>query len=102
MSNYPDNIGDDSHLDSDETGEKLSCGCYEECCECPRCKHCSEKIDDDKHICSDCLENCEHEEFELTSEEADVDGVMTLNYNCNDCGALGVVIYRIGEIEWKH
>ena len=79
MSNYPDKMGDDSHLDSDETGEKLSCGCYEEQCECI----------------------CEHEEFELTSEEADVDGVMTLNYNCNNCGALGVVVYQIGEIEWS-
>ena len=34
MTNYPDNMGDDSHLDSDETGNKLSCGCYEEQCEC--------------------------------------------------------------------
>ena len=47
MSNYPDNMGDDSHLDSDETGEKLSCGCYEECCECPTCKHCGEILDDE-------------------------------------------------------
>ena len=99
MSNYPDNMGDDSHLDSDETGNKLACGCYEECCECPKC-NCGEIIDDDSHICNQCAENCEHEEFDLTSEEADVDGVMTLNYNCNDCGALGVVIYRIGEIVW--
>ena len=34
MTNYPDNMGDDSHLDSDETGNRLSCGCYEEQCEC--------------------------------------------------------------------
>jgi len=76
MSNYPDDFP--HHILDDETGNKLSCGCYEEQCECP----------------------CEHEEFELTSEEADVEGKMTVNYICNDCGAQGIVIYQIGEITW--
>ena len=44
MSNYPDNMGDDSHLDSDETGNKLACGCYEEQCECAKCAYCGEMI----------------------------------------------------------
>ena len=58
MSNYPDNMGDDSHLDSDETGEKLPCGCYEEACECPKCIYCYEIIDDDKEtVCSQCEED---------------------------------------------
>jgi hypothetical protein len=99
MSNYPDDFPDHL-LDEDMDGvEKLSCGCYEECCECPKC-NCGEIIDDDNHICNQCVENCEHEEFELTSEEAGVDGVMILKYICNDCGAIGEVIYRIGEILW--
>tara|TARA_R110000822_G_scaffold188442_1_gene327524 strand:- start:647 stop:841 length:195 start_codon:yes stop_codon:yes gene_type:complete len=63
MSNYPDNMGDDSHLDSDETGNKLSCGCYEECCECPRCIVCHDKLDNDEEhlhiICEDCNEDGE-------------------------------------------
>jgi hypothetical protein len=96
MSNYPDNMGDDSHLDSDETGNKLSCGCYEEQCDCPKCGICGEIRFDDEICC------CEHEEFELTNEEADVEGKMTLNYICNDCGAIGQVIYQIGAIQWKH
>ena len=57
MSNYPDNMGDDSHLDSDETGNKLACGCYEECCECPKCENCGEIMDEailDTVICEDC------------------------------------------------
>ena len=44
---------------------------------------------------------CEHEEFELDSEEADVEGKMTLTYICYDCGAIGQVIYQIGAIQWK-
>jgi hypothetical protein len=59
MSNYPDNMGDDSHLDSDETGEKLSCGCFEECCDCPKCMECGEilMIEVPLHIlCEDCNE----------------------------------------------
>ena len=60
MSNYPDNMGDDSHLDSDETGNKLSCGCYEEQCECPRCIVCYEKLEEeDIHICVNCDEDGE-------------------------------------------
>jgi len=98
MRNYPDNMGDDSHLDSDETGNKLSCGCFEECCECPTCEYCGDKLNDEEECPNECA--CEHDEFELTSEEADVDGVMTLNYICNDCGAIGQVIYRIGAILW--
>tara|TARA_B110000285_G_C15063718_1_gene583868 strand:+ start:1161 stop:1358 length:198 start_codon:yes stop_codon:yes gene_type:complete len=60
MTNYPDNMGDDSHLDSDETGNKLSCGCYEEACECPKCKQCGSELDDGeeewwtKKYCKDC------------------------------------------------
>ena len=54
MSNYPDNMGDDSHLDSDETGEKLSCGCFEECCVCLKCMNCYEILDDDAKECSKC------------------------------------------------
>tara|TARA_R110002051_G_scaffold207467_1_gene272938 strand:+ start:255 stop:425 length:171 start_codon:yes stop_codon:yes gene_type:complete len=53
MSNYPDNMGDDSHLDSDETGNKLSCGCYEEACECPKCDNCGEILVDDEECCED-------------------------------------------------
>lgn len=45
--------------------------------------------------------DCEHLEFELTSEEADVNGKMTLNYICDECGAQGKVEYQIGAIEWK-
>ena len=45
--------------------------------------------------------DCEHEEFELTSEEADTDGKMILNYICDKCGARGVVEYQIGAIEWS-
>ena len=56
MSNYPDNMGDDSHLDSDETGNKLSCGCYEEACECPACYECGEKLDDEGECPNDCEE----------------------------------------------
>jgi len=58
MSNYPDNMGDDSHLDSDETGNKLSCGCYEECCECPTCDECGEILDDE----GECPNDCEDDE----------------------------------------
>ena len=58
MSNYPDNMGDDSHLDSDETGNKLSCGCYEEACECPTCKYCGEALDDNE----ECPNECEDDE----------------------------------------
>lgn len=42
MSGYPDNYGDPSVHD-DESGERLSCGCYEEACECSWCEHCDEK-----------------------------------------------------------
>jgi len=49
-----------------------------------------------------CEHDCEHDEFELTSEEADTDGKMTLNYICNICGAQGKVVYQIGAIEWTH
>ena len=58
MTNYPDYMGDDSHLDSDETGNKLSCGCFEECCECPTCKYCGDKLDDEE----ECPNECEDEE----------------------------------------
>tara|TARA_R110001599_G_scaffold258071_2_gene458338 strand:+ start:3962 stop:4150 length:189 start_codon:yes stop_codon:yes gene_type:complete len=47
MSNYPDDFPDHL-LDEDMDGvEKLSCGCYEECCECPKCKWCGEILDDE-------------------------------------------------------
>lgn len=45
--------------------------------------------------------DCEHEEFELTSEEAHTEGRMILNYICDKCGASGVVEYQIGAIEWS-
>jgi hypothetical protein len=37
---------------------KLSCGCFEEACECPKCIYCYEIIDDDKEtVCSQCEED---------------------------------------------
>ena len=53
LSNYPDDF-DHSLLDGDEDGlEKLSCGCYEECCECPTCELCGEILVDDEVCCED-------------------------------------------------
>ena len=58
MSNYPDDFPDHL-LDEDMDGvEKLSCGCYEEMCECPTCEHCGEKLDDEE----ECPNECEDEE----------------------------------------
>ena len=58
LSNYPDDF-DHSLLDGDEDGlEKLSCGCYEEQCECPKCKCCGEKLDEEE----ECPNECEDEE----------------------------------------
>ena len=70
MTNYPDNMGDDSHLDSDETGNKLSCGCYEEACECPKCKYCGEIMVQHTHglpkwasdVNKECPNECEDDE----------------------------------------
>ena len=47
MRNYPDDCP--SHLfgEEDMDGvEKLSCGCYEEACECPTCEHCGELLNE--------------------------------------------------------
>ena len=60
MSNYPDDFPDHL-LDEDMDGcEKLSCGCYEEQCECPKCEQCGSELDDGeeewwtKKYCKDC------------------------------------------------
>jgi len=59
LSNYPDDCPSWSHDDEDLSGcDKLSCGCYEEMCECPTCEHCGEKLDDEE----ECLNACEDEE----------------------------------------
>ena len=62
MSNYPDDFPDHL-LDEDMDGvEKLSCGCYEEACECSWCEHCGEKYGEDEGnssvlaLCEDCAE----------------------------------------------
>ena len=80
MSNYPDNMGDDSHLDSDETGNKLSCGCYEEQCECP----------------------CEHKDITETKvwQPQNTHGFMYIRYSCNDCDATGLVTHGLIDINW--
>jgi hypothetical protein len=78
MSNYPDNMGDDSHLDSDETGNRLTCGCYEEQCECP----------------------CEHDNFDIVNEEAFAGGITYVHYHCSDCDANGVAKYTFDDIIW--
>jgi len=53
LSNYPDDF-DHSLLDGDEDDlEKLSCGCYEEQCECPTCELCGEILVDDELCCED-------------------------------------------------
>ena len=58
MSNYPDDFPDHL-LDEDMDGvEKLSCGCYEEACECPTCKYCGEALDDNE----ECPNECEDDE----------------------------------------
>ena len=43
---------------------------------------------------------CEHEDFDIDSEEAHVDGIMFVTYYCNDCGAKGTVTHKISLIEW--
>jgi hypothetical protein len=60
LSNYPDDF-DHSLLDGDEDDlEKLSCGCYEEACECPQCEFCGERITpDDEEVCPN---ECEDDE----------------------------------------
>ena len=108
MSNYPDNMGDDSHLDSDETGNRLTCGCYEEQCECLKCDYCSEIIEDDYYIIDgkevhvDCgvEEDCRHSMTELTDEEAPTDSLMRLTYTCLNCGSIGIASYQISETIW--
>lgn len=63
MSNYPDNMGDGGNLDGDMDGcERLSCGCYEEACECRWCEYCGEKYGEGEGnwsvlaLCGDCAE----------------------------------------------
>ena len=46
---------EDNYLDEDMDGvEKLSCGCYEEMCECPTCKHCGDKLNDEEECPNEC------------------------------------------------
>lgn len=64
MSNYPDDMGDGGNLDGDMDGcERLSCGCYEEDCDCSFCEYCGEKYADGGNLdvadlCEECAE-CE-------------------------------------------
>ena len=77
MSGYPDNYGDPSvHDDEDMEGvEKLSCGCYEEACDCNYCEHCGEKYNDTTDTVPD---PCEQQGFaELLCEFC---------LECNACG----------------
>tara|TARA_R110000737_G_scaffold299881_1_gene306716 strand:- start:86 stop:337 length:252 start_codon:yes stop_codon:yes gene_type:complete len=63
MRNYPDDCPSWSFGEEDMDGvEKLSCGCYEEACECSWCEHCGEKYGEDEGnssvlaLCEDCAE----------------------------------------------
>ena len=47
MRNYPDDCPSWSFGEEDMDGVELSCGCYEEACECPKCKWCGEILDDE-------------------------------------------------------
>lgn len=76
MSNYPDDFP--HHLLDDEDGNKLSCGCYEEDCECP----------------------CEHEDIDLVEEVHELDDVVYLWYHCNDCDINGVAKQTCSAIIW--
>ena len=77
MGNYPDDFPDHL-LDEDMDGvEKLSCGCYEEQCECPHCKNCGETLDDDnwskwsdEAVCEYCEDDCLSEEELQIRDEA--------------------------------
>lgn len=61
MNNYPDDCPSWSFGEEDMDGvEKLSCGCYEEMCECPQCKYCGERITPDDE--EECPNECEDEE----------------------------------------
>jgi len=55
MRNYPDDCPSWSFGEEDMDGvEKLSCGCYEEMCECPTCKHCGDKLNDEEECPNEC------------------------------------------------
>ena len=56
MTNYPDDFP--HHLLDGEDGNKLSCGCYEEQCECPTCDNCGDKLNYEE----ECPNECEDEE----------------------------------------
>ena len=56
ISNYPDDCPSWSFGEEDMDGvEKLSCGCYEEACECPTCKYCGDKLDDEEECPNECV-----------------------------------------------
>ena len=73
---------EDNYLDEDMDGvEKLSCGCYEEMCECPQCEICGERISPDLEECENVGEDW-HNPEEWDSETFEAKEIM----DCSLCG----------------
>tara|TARA_B110000285_G_scaffold199763_1_gene233128 strand:- start:376 stop:723 length:348 start_codon:yes stop_codon:yes gene_type:complete len=65
---------EDNYLDEDMDGvEKLSCGCYEEMCECPQCEICGEIISPDLEECENVGEDW-HNPEDWDSETFEAEG----------------------------
>ena len=81
---------EDNYLDEDMDGvEKLSCGCYEEMCECPQCEICGERITPD-------LEECPNEDEDWHLEDSETFEAKEIM----DCSLCGNNLSPISKDDW--